>query len=234
MRRSHASPGYNLQMIRDFLEQLLWEYRLFDFEHRTGSKANSPEMEESYQKYYRNYGVVLLPRNCLRDDVQDPKLWSEADATFRAQLIEASQGAIDAIEAAMPYISTALHFVEGTGGNPDHAIVRRASQVLGIDPPVRAKLPEPFKQMPLHYLDELVNPDLQAVFKKADVVVGVDEQSGQFITFFGIDRMQNIIDTGREEVLGMLGFVIDARTSELEQLLVLTEELKGSHCYPMS
>lgn len=234
-RKSHASPGYNLQMIHDFLEHLLWEHRIFNFEYRTGNKVTNPELVESYQKFYRRYGVALLPLNYIRNDVHDPKLWAEADSKYRTQLMEASQSAIDAIEAAMPYITTAIGFVEATkGDNAMLTAVRRASQVLGIDPPVKSKLPEPLSQMPLHYLEEAAHPNLLEAFKKADLVFAVDEKTGRIITLFGDDRIKNIIETRQAEKLGMLGFVIDAETSELESLLVLTEKLKGSHCYPTS
>ncbi|MEX2217036.1 MAG: hypothetical protein WD768_23185 [Phycisphaeraceae bacterium] len=231
--KPHATSSYNLQMIRDFLEHLLWEHRIFNFEHRTRDKTINPELVEVYDRFYKRYGISLIPRNMLKDDVNDSTLWAQAESAYHEGVRDSSQCAIDALEAAMPFVEAAFSYVQITGGNPFGAVLRRASQVLGIEAPVKSKLPEPFNQMPLHYLNELSDPDLQQVFKAADVVFGVDEKTGRFIPLFGDDHIQNGVDTGEEQVLCMLGFVIDAESIELEHLLVHTEMLKGSHCYPM-
>jgi hypothetical protein len=59
--------GYDLEMIRDFLEQLLWEVRVSHFDN-TNVKPHNPELAEQLRKYHRKYGRTLVPLVKLQKD----------------------------------------------------------------------------------------------------------------------------------------------------------------------
>jgi hypothetical protein len=51
-------------MIRDFFHHLLWELRAATFDdeqHRRGARAGHPELDKLLDRYFRQYGVGLLP-----------------------------------------------------------------------------------------------------------------------------------------------------------------------------
>ena len=52
--------GYDLDMVRDFLDQLLWEVRVSHFDN-TNENPHNPELAEQLQKYHRKYHRTLVP-----------------------------------------------------------------------------------------------------------------------------------------------------------------------------
>jgi hypothetical protein len=86
--------GYDVDMIRDFLEQLLWEVRIEQFESTAPPGVVNPELAEQSEKYLRKYGVALQVDTCIDGDGateaqrrRAEEHWREAQANLTAEQV---------------------------------------------------------------------------------------------------------------------------------------------------
>jgi hypothetical protein len=74
MPPSRRTPeGYDVAMIRDFLDHLMWELRIQIYEHETGADAPlNPELTEMLEKYIRRRGTVAVIFNHATEKQPSP------------------------------------------------------------------------------------------------------------------------------------------------------------------
>jgi hypothetical protein len=99
--------GYDLEMIRDFLDQLLWEVRVSHFDN-TNEKPNNPELAEQLKKYQRKYGRTLVPFIKLQTDGLTAEQIDKGRQHLRARVAEVRQDQLDALEFLQPLFDFAL------------------------------------------------------------------------------------------------------------------------------
>jgi hypothetical protein len=77
----------------------------------------------------------------------------------------------------------------------------------------------------------LQDPTEREVLKSADIIFGVDSFTGNRTPFFGTDRLKRIVASGESGNVGVVSILYDSRTPQLEYLMVMVEELKGTCDY---
>jgi hypothetical protein len=95
---------YDVEMIRDFVDHLLWELRISHFETTGTGGGLNPELVDQLERYMRKRQTVGLlmghqaDRNIPREKVQQ----------FREALNALRQRQIDRLEALRPLLNEAL------------------------------------------------------------------------------------------------------------------------------
>jgi hypothetical protein len=90
--------GYDLEMIRDFLDQLLWELRVSHFDNTNRNPINV-ELAEQLKKYHRKYGRTLVPFVKLQTDGLTAEQIHEGKRRLRTRGADLRQRQIDALES---------------------------------------------------------------------------------------------------------------------------------------
>lgn len=111
-----ALKRYDLTMIRDFLDHLLWEVRISHFEtvmrKRGKADTTSSELVETLSKYNQKYGSVLQPiLSVKRDGLSDEEL-NRAMANANAALAPIREDEIRALESLQSLFASALKAAE--------------------------------------------------------------------------------------------------------------------------
>ncbi len=77
----------------------------------------------------------------------------------------------------------------------------------------------------------LKDPKVRAQAKDADIIFGFDTTSGGRSLFYGKDTLARISQGGAAEQMGVMGFLYDSKTDQLEYLIAAVQVIKGSCCY---
>src|SRR4051812_34496585 len=100
---------YDMGMIQDFLEHLLWAARVSHFESTSPPDTVHPELAEQLARYLGRYGAVLLPVVY----VQDANPSGGSEPAVRAKMARVRQAQIDALEMLLGGVLVdARHCVE--------------------------------------------------------------------------------------------------------------------------
>jgi hypothetical protein len=113
MAKKNTAPNqrrYDVRMIRDFLEHLMWEVRIREYEKKTGDPMNiNPEFVEQLRIYMRRYHCLcLMPVNILDNDLNTPEEFAEAMQNFRKYLQSSMEGFVAAMEEFWPLFEQAF------------------------------------------------------------------------------------------------------------------------------
>jgi hypothetical protein len=102
--------GYDVAMIRDFLDHLAWELRIGHFENTTAPGTINPELAEQLAKYIRKYHCGLLI-----GDVTSESRDSEGFAKLRATRAQEREQQLNALESLTSLFDEALLCASKTG-----------------------------------------------------------------------------------------------------------------------
>ncbi len=108
--RREQSGGYNVTMIRDFLDHLAWELRIGHFENTTAPGTINPELADQLAKYMRKYHCGLLI-----GDVTSESRDSEGFAKLRATRAQEREQQLKALESLTSLFDEALLCASRTG-----------------------------------------------------------------------------------------------------------------------
>lgn len=100
---------FDVEMIRDFFDYLLWDVRASHAEQRHGGKVNA-ELVEQLKKYMLKYGpVVLFPIDIMHVGAdEDPNEVKKRIGKFRSKKLEERNTQLRKLEAAAPIIEDVL------------------------------------------------------------------------------------------------------------------------------
>jgi hypothetical protein len=96
--------GYDLEVIRDFLEQLLWEVRVNHFD----KDPDNPELAEQLKKYHRKYQRTLVPFIKLDTAGLNKPQIDEGRQRLRSRVAALRQRQLDALESVQPLFEYAM------------------------------------------------------------------------------------------------------------------------------
>jgi hypothetical protein len=99
--------GYDVEMIRDFLEQLLWEVRVNHFDN-TNKNPDNPELAEQLKKYHRKYQRTLVPFIKLDTAGLDKQQIDDGRQRLRSRVAALRQRQLDALESLQPLFEYAM------------------------------------------------------------------------------------------------------------------------------
>ena len=104
-RKKQPTRHYDVQMIRDFLEHLRWEYAINHFENTHAPGVVHPEFVEQLSKYQRKYdtyglmaAAMLVPGNAPEEVVRRMGVRLRSERAKRAQEVLA---ALDTLQSAL-------------------------------------------------------------------------------------------------------------------------------------
>jgi hypothetical protein len=107
------AKGYDVPMIRDFLEHLLWEVRLNLYENAAKPGAINQELVDKLSVYQGRYGrVTLLATNQIDTGGETKERIRQAVANFREFMRLTREGQIRQLEALQRLFSEAFGCAE--------------------------------------------------------------------------------------------------------------------------
>ncbi|HEX8162902.1 MAG TPA: hypothetical protein VF538_13615 [Pyrinomonadaceae bacterium] len=74
-------------------------------------------------------------------------------------------------------------------------------------------------------------PDLRDCIRRADIVLGIDPESGEQVVFYGRDRLERIVQTGAAERVAVVTFGVNLDSAQNQKLSTEILALKGSVTY---
>ncbi len=79
------------------------------------------------------------------------------------------------------------------------------------------------------------DPNAEAEYRRlladADLIFGVDVLSEKQFILFGRLSLEELLDTGESNILGVVNVGLDQETTEIEKLATLVQDIKGHHDY---
>jgi hypothetical protein len=115
-KKAKAAPKrYDLTMIRDFLDHLLWELRTSHYEavqRGRGEEVTSPELVGTLAKFNQKYGSVLLPLAQMRRDGLTDAEFDESKANANRSMAELRDTQLGALESLQELFAEALKAAE--------------------------------------------------------------------------------------------------------------------------
>ena len=99
---------YDVDMIRDFLEQLDWEVRVRHFEDTSELGTVNPELVDQLRPFQERRGNVLLAATEIDPEGVSEEEFAEAVATYRAAASEVTGQWIEHLEALQGLFNVAL------------------------------------------------------------------------------------------------------------------------------
>ena len=115
--RYKKRPGYNVEMIHDFLKHLEWELRNRYFEYTQPAGLVNEELIDMLAKYQKK-------RNCIgllaMYDVDTEEMANEEEAEaglgrWRAVMAQRAEESLEALESLQDVFEEALYFASKTG-----------------------------------------------------------------------------------------------------------------------
>ncbi|MHC4539734.1 MAG: hypothetical protein ACYS74_08140 [Planctomycetota bacterium] len=95
-----AKRHYDVEMIRDFLDHLLWELRINHLENTNPGCEVNPELCNQLAKYIKKYNTAgLMAAMSIDTDGVPEDVAEQALRTFHIARAQSSQEAIDALES---------------------------------------------------------------------------------------------------------------------------------------
>jgi len=223
-----AKP-YDVEMIRDFIDHLMWEVRISAMETQRDNVKPNPELVDQLKKYVDKRGVVgLLNVNELQDDVGG-EFGQRARHILRDKLNAQRKDWLLHMEGLGELFQEALQCAE----KPKHLskVVTMAHTVLeesGIEYGM-------LSMFPLYELNELQNEEFrEQVVRPADLIFGVHpDRVGEGACFFGLERLKQIAAGMQGGGAKGIRFRIDwtEESEHLEMLCAAVTVLKGKDCY---
>ena len=110
-RRPPERGPYDRQMIRDFLNHLLWELRAVEFDYeqqRRGVALRHPELDEVLDRFFQKYGVGLLPLTMVDNRGATPEQVGAARRQLRVTVQAQRRVELLLLEALWPLFEEAL------------------------------------------------------------------------------------------------------------------------------
>gem|GEM_PF-2766142 len=107
-RRKRAKRYYDVEMIRDFLEHLRWEWAIRHFEVTHGN-AENPELVDQLRKYYQKYHTIGLQKaNRLVYGDASPEEIELADAVLHQACKVQAESVLKAMDLLQPALEEAF------------------------------------------------------------------------------------------------------------------------------
>jgi len=120
-RSKPKPPGYDVPMIRDFLEHLMWEVRARHHEHAYPSSKNNDELCDQLAKYMQRRNTIgLMAATLMASDTLNEPGFAAASADYRAVCVRRDEKLIAALELLGPLFSEALECAT----RPEHLCTR--------------------------------------------------------------------------------------------------------------
>ena len=238
---------YNVPMIRDFIEHLLWELRISIYENTASDPTKTnPELVEQLARCMERRGThgLLCEAHLLETEQLTPEEIAKASARVRKMTAERRKHELEALESLEGLFEEALL----GAANPTERIARqwKAPNLLRptwTDPAEPVDLPKwdgdsGAAVVGLEQLlaDDGINPssiEAVAMVRSADVILGHDVMSERKFPVYGRAIIEKIA-AGEGQPVPMLVVEIDQETDDLEKLCAMVETVKGRHEYPSS
>lgn len=108
-KRKRKKKHYDVEMIKDFLEHLHWEYTINHFENTTAKGTLNPELVDQLAKYIEKYNTCGLMFALVFDDTGCTKEEKEsASAAISEVHAERAKKVIDALKSLDSVFSEAF------------------------------------------------------------------------------------------------------------------------------
>ena len=93
-KKRYIKRSYNVEMIKDFLEHLMWELTIADFENRQKDKSKTnPELVDQLYKYIKKWNTnALMAATIISDDLD-----IEEKKAITEMLTQKTKTALDAL-----------------------------------------------------------------------------------------------------------------------------------------
>lgn len=253
--RPPQSSGFNVPMIRDFLDNLLWELCIVHYEVASVAAPTGPgddktglhpELTEQLKKFmtkYRHAGLLFA--NAFPKDEQGvtSERKQEAIANYRATRAKEIEALIRHMEALQPLFEEAFKCL----ANPTRPIVRKRkySDYLQKEPgdeggPVIDGSLSDGPVIPINALfaadkeDSFApNPesDPRQMMHGAELIVGVNVMDQREFLVYGRATLERIAASSHPQPVKIVKIGLDCETDELEKLLALVRVVKGHDDY---
>jgi hypothetical protein len=131
-KRPSEARSYDVEMIRDFIEHLLWEVRIGHFEATSADGAINPELLEQIQRYQKKrQTIALLAANEI------PASGRDEVGALKRRMAEVRQRQVDHLEALHTLFEEALFCASHPRTYPvrDHDSVADALAAFDDDGP---------------------------------------------------------------------------------------------------
>jgi hypothetical protein len=108
-KQTKVLPKYDVVMIHDFLQHLLWELRICHFENTHKQGAINPELVDQLNRYVVKRNTVgLLPARTVDTEGVPEEAVDEAIQNLKGTLAQMMQRALDAFGVLEPFFDDAL------------------------------------------------------------------------------------------------------------------------------
>ena len=127
-KNGRASSSYDLEMIRDFLDHLMWELRVVHFENTNAPGTDHGELMSQLQKYQRKYpgSTALMAMTVMKTDGYSQDDIGRARRKLRWMRAQQAEDAIELLEALEPVFEEALTCAAMSAGeSPDQLPCRQ-------------------------------------------------------------------------------------------------------------
>ena len=222
---AHKRKRYDVEMIRDFLDHLLWEVRINHFENTADVGAINPELVEQLGKYIRKYNGVLLPATVINREGATEDQAKATELTYRQIMRDKRQEQMEHLESLQELFADALKCASLPASQGIYEIRLNAAEIPMDDDD------EPEPPPPLNEVIPVCDinlPSVQAEFRAADVILAVDAETKKQHVAYGRDVVQRIASTGETEHVAIVYVEVDMG-NDLPNLLSVIEELHGHH-----
>jgi len=105
-------------MIGDFLEHLMWEVRISDFELNATRGTTHPEFVEQLQGHIEKYGTSLLPVGLVDTKGKSKEEIDRTIAEARAEMRERYRSNLEHLEALRSLFEEAINCARSTYAEP--------------------------------------------------------------------------------------------------------------------
>lgn len=240
-----TEKGYNVGMIRDFLDHLLLEVRVQMFENVkalrklnetndpssaiAAAKEPSPALVEQFVAFHRKYETALLPSGALDGEGATAE---EVAAVMKAMLqanIKKRDEQLGHLEALQELFDEALlcakiPFADSPGGGVIQPL--RTVKVREFFPN-RVEVPDYETFLPRFYDHPLTSPDEIEQLKRSKVVAAVIQLTDEHVVVFGFEEVRKAKESGQKDVEA---FQIEVENrDEFEFLLSALVKFRGRH-----